>query len=399
LTPDPIVNSSAVSRSGHAISSQGQEVLMSRILVVGGGYAGCLAALRAAPHADVTLVDARAAFVDRIRLHERAAGGGVDDVPYDRLLRGVRVIRGRVAGLGDDVALEDGTRLGYDRLIVALGSTTDRDRVPGAREHALDPGDTDGAVAIAARLPAVATVAVVGGGHTGLEVATEIAAVWPKIRVSLYDAGAIGVDLSPAGVTHLRKRLQELQIAVHEGSRVDAVEPGALVVAGERVPVDLVAWCASFRASPLVSGLGPVDPLGRVRVDGRLHPPGRPAVQVVGDCAAVRVRGNVLRMTCATAMPMGAYAGDTAVAELSGRDVAPLRFAWAARCLSLGAGDGLAQLTDRDDAPGIAITGWPGARIKSFIARYPRRSLYLQRLGWDYRWPTARDPARLEVHA
>lgn len=364
--------------------------MQARVVVVGGGYAGVLAALRLASHARVTLVDPKAGFVDRVRLHERAAGAGEPDRSYRQLLGEVAFVQGRAVGLAPQVVLEDGRKLAYDRLIVALGSQVDVDRVPGARDHALAAGDADGAAAIAARLPELAArrgrIAVIGAGHTGLEVASELAARWPSLQVALYTRAPLGANLSANAAAHLGQALGALGVQVHVET-VEAVEPGRVVVRGGTSPADLVVHCAAMRAAPLMATLGPVDALGRVTVDAWLRP-GAADIRVVGDCAAASIRGEVLRMTCATALPMGAYAADAIAAELRGTAPAPFRFAWFTRCLSLGPRDGVTQMVDADDAPRAAFVGWPAARVKAFIARYPLRSLHLQRLGWDYRWPT-----------
>src|SRR3990167_6812962 len=77
-----------------------------RILVIGGGYAGLCAAVRIrqllpAAEAAVCLVDARSGFVERIRLHEAAAGATLEDRPFAPFLRsrGIDFLQGTVVSL------------------------------------------------------------------------------------------------------------------------------------------------------------------------------------------------------------------------------------------------------------------------------------------------------------
>src|SRR5215216_565680 len=160
-----------------------------KVLILGGGYAGMIAAARAARDsaADVTLIDARPAFFQRIRFHEMLAGGSPKTLDYAPLLgrRGVRFVQARVEGLEPgrqrvSARSEDGTpiELGYDTLILALGSVTGPG-VPGAAEHAVRLDDPVAIREAAARLRVLAgsggRVLVVGGGLTGIEAATELA--------------------------------------------------------------------------------------------------------------------------------------------------------------------------------------------------------------------------------
>src|SRR5688572_11406702 len=69
-------------------------------LILGAGYAGQMAAARIAkrrPDVGLTVVDASPVFVERIRLHQIAAGGHVCARPMpDVLPRGARFVQGRV---------------------------------------------------------------------------------------------------------------------------------------------------------------------------------------------------------------------------------------------------------------------------------------------------------------
>ncbi|WP_181783030.1 FAD-dependent oxidoreductase, partial [Pseudonocardia pini] len=102
---------------------------VARVVVVGGGYAGTLAAnrLRVRDDLDITLVNPRPEFVERIRLHQLVAGSRGATVEYGTLLgEGIRlVVAGatRIDTALRRVELDTGEALDYDHLVYAVGST------------------------------------------------------------------------------------------------------------------------------------------------------------------------------------------------------------------------------------------------------------------------------------
>lgn len=355
-----------------------------RIVIMGGGYAGLLAAARASRggHAEVTLVDARPAFVQRIRLHEALAGSEPKQLAYAPALarRGASFVQARVTSL--DLARSrvlgiglDGRdlELPWDRLVLALGSRAAR--IPGdERAIRLDsPAAVREAHARLARLQARAgRVLVAGGGATAIEVAAELASRLPGLRVTLASRDEIGALDSGAGGAHLRAALDALGVERLSGASVASLEPGrAWLSEGGALDFDEVVSCVGFEASPLAreSGL-PVDARGRVPVDRELRLPGREDVFVAGDAAAFDFGGEPLRMACATALPMGAHAGANALLAARGEQPRPFGFAYTARCTSLGRRDGLFQVVDPEDrALPRVFTGRSGAVWKEAICR------------------------------
>ena len=115
----------------------------THIVVIGGGYAGTLAAnhLRLRADLDITVVNPRPVFVERIRLHQLVAGSGTAAVDYGTLLGdGIRLVVDNADRINTEqrtVELASGTVLPYDYLIYAVGSTgVVPAAVPGAVEFA-----------------------------------------------------------------------------------------------------------------------------------------------------------------------------------------------------------------------------------------------------------------------
>jgi NADH:ubiquinone reductase (H+-translocating) len=345
----------------------------ARVVVLGGGYGGQLAAQALARRTDaaVTLVNDGDRFVQRVRLHQLATGQPVEAPRYTDLLAGTGVtfVDDRVLGLDPGahrVALRDGGSLDYDVLVLALGSHA---AVP---EHAHDVSTAAGAARLAAKLGrGCRRLAVVGAGLTGLETATELAETHPETATTLLTAGTLGDDLSARGAAHVRRVITRLGIRLVEHAEVTAVHPDGLTLAdGTEEAADVVVWTGGLVVPDLAARAGlAVDGHGRVLVDAALRSTSHPDVVAVGDVAAgVATDRGLVRMACATAMPEAQHAARTIAAVLAGREPRPWRFRYAIRCVSLGRRDGLVQVVHADDRPReLVLTGRAAARVKEAI--------------------------------
>ncbi|UZN03484.1 NAD(P)/FAD-dependent oxidoreductase [Cellulomonas sp. S1-8] len=369
----------------------------AQVVVVGGGYAGTMAAnrLTGVPEvARVVLVDERPRLVERIRLHQVAAGTGTG-TPDDLLAAGVERRTARVERVDDGhVVLADGTHLAYDRLVLAVGSRAGVPQdVPGARDHALPIGVLEDAHRLRDALAGAgpeAVVTVVGGGLTGIEAATELAEAHPGVRVRLVAGGVLGPG--PAKVGRGRRALDtalsRLGVEVLDGARVAEVTAGEVVLAdGRRLRSDVTVWAAGFVVPDLARASGlPVDDVGRLRVQRDLQCATDPRIVGAGD--AVAVTGLPLRMTCQAALPMGAHAADVVAAGLRGRPAAPFGLFFAAQCVSLGRRRAVV-LRVHDDAtpPRVLMRGWAAAVMKELVCRVTVRVLRTEaRHPGRFRW-------------
>jgi NADH dehydrogenase FAD-containing subunit len=250
--------------------------------------------------------------------------------------------------------------------VYALGSRTAFHGVPGAAEHTYPAERAAELRQRIADAPAPGTIAVVGGGATGTELATELAEAHPAWQIALVSAERIGGWLSPKGRGHVLAVLARLGVRLHEHTEVTGVGPDGLRTATGPIPADLTVWAASMEPHPLAARAGlAVTPDGRAVVDGQLRSVSHPDVHVVGDAAAVDLPGTGrLRMGCVTAQPMGRYLGRL----LGGRTTEPFTFRYVVHCLSLGRREALVQLVRTDDAmrPTV-LTGAVGRLTKTLI--------------------------------
>ncbi|MFI9784014.1 NAD(P)/FAD-dependent oxidoreductase [Kitasatospora sp. NPDC051984] len=342
------------------------------IVVIGAGYAGLSAAAGIGRGPDrVTLIAPERRFAHRVRQHEIAVGRRPSRPDIAHVLRGRKVdhLATRVLELdlaGRKVVTEDGKRIAYDTLVYALGSRVAWSDVPGAAEHAYSAEQAEELHRRITDAPAPGTIAVVGGGATGIELATELAEAHPSWQARLVASGPVGGWLSARGRAHVLAVLHRLRVQVDEAHQVTAVTAAGLETPAGPIPADVVVWAGSLEPHPLAADSGlAVTERGQAVVDDHLRSVSHPDVYVAGDAAATKVPGiGQLRMACATAQPQGRYLGKL----LTGRTDKPFSFRYLTQCLSLGRGEALVQMIHGDDSmkPRV-VTGAAGRLVKSVI--------------------------------
>jgi NADH dehydrogenase len=350
----------------------------THVVVVGGGYAGTLAAnhLRQRPDIDITLVNSRPVFVERIRLHQLVAHTGAATADYDTLLGdGIRLIVDTVDHIetaARRIRLVSGAELTYDYLIYAVGSTGAMpSTVPGAAEFAYSIADLESAQRLRyalADLPANGPVTVVGGGLTGIETASELAERGRP--VTLVCGGILGPSLSNRGRRSVAKRLRKLGVNVLESVAASEVRWDAVVLtAGVVLPSAVTVWTAGFAVPDLAARSGlRTDALGRLLTDETLTSVDDERIIAAGDAAAPS--GQPLRMSCQAAGPLGAQAANTVLSRIAGGTPALLNQAFVGQCISLGRAHGTVQLARTDDTPvNVIVGGRSAASIKEAICK------------------------------
>lgn len=350
---------------------------ITRVVIVGGGYAGTLAAnrLRQRPDLEITLVNPRPVFVERIRLHQLVADTGAATADYGSLLGdGIQLVVDAVERI-DTVArrleLTSGTALDYDYLIYAVGSTGAVPATPGAAEFAHSICDLESAQRLRyalADLPRNAPVTVVGGGLTGIETASELAEQGRP--VTLVCGGPLGASLSKRGRRSVAKQLRRLEVTICESVAVSEVRwDGVVLSDGAVLPTAATVWTAGFAVPDLAARSGlHTDELGRLLTDETLTSVDDARIVAAGDAAAPS--GQPLRMSCQAAEPLGAQAAETVLARIAGDTPAALNQAFVGQCVSIGRTRGTLQFARTDDTPvNLALGGRTAAAIKERICR------------------------------
>jgi NADH dehydrogenase len=385
-----------------------------KIVMLGAGYTGLRAALDLDDRlrerglgAEVTLVDQHPYHQVVQVLHQTATAHDPEEAIYELapLLRetAVRFVEGRIAAISPlerSVALADGQRLPYDRLLIALGAETAYGNVPGAREHTLPLRTYEHALRLRDHLRAqfaaaaqaadpktqrtLMTTAIIGGGYTGCQLAGELAA-WVgelcaetgaprgEARIALLDRGPLLLRQFGAWATDEAERvLDDMGVSVYLSTGVAAVEPQLLRLDDGRVlRAGTIVWAGGVKAPDLLREAGlPVDGFGRALVDRYLRVRDQALIFAAGDCAAIPDGADgLVPATASYAMRQGAHLAETLLAEVEG--VAPRAY----EALKLGELVSLGPNYAVGNPLGVQVVGYPALLLKKGVETYYRATI------------------------
>jgi NADH:ubiquinone reductase (H+-translocating) len=304
-----------------------------RVVIVGGGAGGLELATKLGEklgergRADITLIESARAHFWKPHLHQLAAGSmDVRVYETDYLAQshwhGFRYRVGRMNGLdrtqrlvhvapfvdADGDAVTPLQSIGYDTLVIAVGSRTNDFGTPGAREFAIALDDPAEAERFHRRLvnayiraqtqaeplrPEQLHIAIIGAGATGVELAAELhnttrtlvsygldqIDVDRDMRITLIEAVDRILPALPARISNAAARLlATMGIGVRTSARVAEVLPnGVRLASGEIIPAELVVWAAGVKAPDF---LGHLDGLETNRINQLVV---RPTLQTTRD--------------------------------------------------------------------------------------------------------------------
>jgi len=391
-----------------------------RVLILGCGFAGLWAAqaLRKAP-VEVTVLDRTNYHLFTPLLYQVATAGlSAPSIagPIRHILadqRNTTVLLGEAAKILPDenrVLLGDGASIGYDRLIVATGTTHSyfgndgwapfapglktladaieiRRRVLLAFERAEREAD-------AARRAAWLTFVVIGGGATGVELAGTFAEIARHTlrgefrRIDPHSARVVLVEgtdrVLPAYPADLSRKaqlqLERLGVTVWAGRLVTGVDADGVSLGAERVSANTVIWAAGVAASPLGANLGaPLDRAGRVRVAPDLSVPGHPEIYVAGDLAAVDGVPGI----APAAKQMGRHVALNIRNGLQGKATKPFRYRDYGQLATIGRNAAVAVIGKVKLSGFPAWLVWLVAHIY-FLINFRNRLMVMIDWGWAY---------------
>jgi NADH:ubiquinone reductase (H+-translocating) len=331
-----------------------------RVVVVGGGFAGLSAVQTLAKMpVDVTLIDRRNHHTFQPLLYQVALAvlSPADIAQPIRTIftndKNVEVLMDEVNNIEPEqrrLQLRSGASISYDYLILGTGSTHSYFGKDQWAQNAPGLKTVEDATEIRRRVLLAFELAeremvetgahpelnfvVIGGGPTGVELAGAISDISKlymrhdfrhidpaRARVILLEGSprilaAYPEDLSQQAV----KQLQQLGVEVHTGQQVMDVQPGYVMVGGQRINAVVTLWAAGVQASTLGKALNvPLDRKGCVIIDRYLNPPGHPEIFVCGDMAHVEENGRQIPGVAQPAMQMGRHAAHSIANDMAGK--------------------------------------------------------------------------------
>lgn len=269
--------------------------------------------------------------------------------------------------------------LGYDQLLLALGSVSRTLPVPGLAEHAVGFKDLADAIYLRnhvvetleeanatedpVRRERLLTYVFVGGGYAGLEALAELQDFaadamdsYPRARlhgmrwVLVEAADRVLPEIDQQLADYALRELRGRGIDIRLGTTLEEVTADtARLSSGEVLPTETVVWTAGVAPQPILKELNlPLDKRGRVPVNEYLRVEGMDSVWAIGDCAAAPdPRGGTCPPTAQHAVRQGPVAARNIAAELGIGSPAPFGFKSYASFVNLGRYKAVGRIGDR----------------------------------------------------
>lgn len=275
---------------------------MKQLVILGGGYGGMRILERIIqnkPPQDLEII-----LIDRVPYHclkteyYALAAGTISDqhvrVPLPEHPQ-VRYLFDEVVKINlseKQVILQEQDPVQYDDLIIGLGCENKYHNIPGAEEltYTIQTiGESRETYSALNNLGANQTVGIVGGGLSGVELASELRESRPDLQIKLFDRGEIILSTFPKRLsTYVEKWFLENNVELINNSTITRVEDGYLYNNDEPVQCDAIVWTAGIQPSKVVRDL-PIekDDYGRARLTPHHHLLEDEHVFVVGDCASL----------------------------------------------------------------------------------------------------------------
>lgn len=418
----------------------------TRLLIIGGGFAGLECARRLAGNGrfEVTLVDRTNHHLFQPLLYQVATASlAAPDIA--RSIRQILAKASNVTVLMDEITFIDpaahsatgrsGTVYPFDRLLLSCGARTSFFGKPEWEKHTLGLKSLADAQSIRrsvlsnleeAELTDVPehrarlmTVAIVGGGPTGVELAGAFADLARRalrsnfrridtrsLRVILIEGSERILEaFDPDQSEYALRRLEKLGVEVRTGSRVADVTSGRLHFTGGTVLESAaIIWAAGVEASPLTAELGVplADRAGRVTPEPDLSLPGHPDIFVVGDLVRMRdADGIPVPGVAPAAVQMGRHVAKLLLNENENIDAAghaprpPFRYLDKGIMAIIGKNHAVVKASAMKLRGFPAWLAWLFIHI-AFLIGFRNKLAVL--LGWGFAYLSDNPEARIIVH-
>ena len=374
-------------------------------IILGGGFTGLFTALNLSHNKypkPITLIDRNDRFSFNPMMYEYLSGEMSDEQVYPRyldLLEGseVRFVQDTVTAIDlpqKCIKLASELNYTYDKLVLALGSVGSFFGIEGAKEHSFLFRTGEQAIALGRHLREclqkatqtedetqrrqLLTVAIVGAGASGIELATTLADLLP---IWYKQLGGDGEEIRIVLINRSHEILKgsgnskDTQNSIHDtaiealrnrnipveflfGASVTKVHCDAVEYQKEEQTESLsagtIAWTAGVTVNPLIKDLAISEEYktkrGYLLVEPTMQLPEYPEVFAGGDCALNSIED--LPQTAQVAYQEGLAIADNLLALAKGKELSEADVSLRGTLLKLGLGESVANLFDRYEIKG-----------------------------------------------
>lgn len=403
-----------------------------RIVIVGGGAGGLALATRLGrtlgkkKRAEIVLLDRNATHVWKPLLHELATGvlnSSMDEVDY----RGhssthyYRYQRGSLSGLnreqktislapildesGDEVL--PARELGYDYLVLALGSVSNDFGTQGVAEHChfIDSPQQAKAFQHAMintflrytdpnlRQHTQLTIGIVGGGATGVELAAElfdVSRLLNAYNVTAIDHQQISVHLIEAAPRLLpglservsqtvHQELEEMGVTVHVNTAIQEAQAYQLVTGdNEVIDTDLNVWAAGIKAPSFLAELGlTANKKNQLNVNQTMQSVDDPYIFAMGDCASCpQGEDSTVPPRAQAAHQQAKVLAQNLANLLEDKSLKPFKYSDHGSLVSLARYDAVGNLMRSSASRGLFLEGWLARQCYASLYRMHQMSIH-----------------------
>lgn len=373
-------------------------------IILGGGFVGLFTALHLSQqnYSDpIVLIEQRDRFSFKPLLYELLSGELHSEQVYPRykeLLSGSRVmlVQDTVESidlLDQSITVASGQRYAYRNLVLALGSKTAYFNTPGANQYTFP--FTNGTEAIALRKHLrhrlhqaiqaktieerryLLTVAIIGAGPAGIELACTLADLLPiwynelggdsdEIRIVLLNRShdLLKGDVNSQLRCTVQRSLKHRQVDLLFDAAVSTIQADQVQYhhhQSHTLQAGTIVWTAGSSPNPLLAEL-PIateyrDQRGRLVVKPTLQLPEFPEVFAAGDCATDRE--NPQPPTAQVAYQQGRAIAQNLKLQALGKQPLPVQVHLRGTLMKLGLNEGVANIFNK-----VQIKGQPGHLLR-----------------------------------
>jgi sulfide:quinone oxidoreductase len=287
---------------------------MAKVLVLGGGFGGVVAAERLAEHLgdehQITLVSRSRQFVFYPALVKLAFGKAeTADVSFDlrqtMLNRRINFIEAEVAHIDPferNVIIAHGQvegKLPYDYLVFALGRRLATERIMGFYEHAYHLLNVDKAISFGKAVKQLHEGKAVFGQCSGARLPVPVyesafalarrlheKGERERVRITVVSPTTLDLELRDVNAAAaIKKALDAHQIEFLPNLQIESLmQDSAITRTGESIDFNLLMLVPPFRGSSAASYLGITNEEGYINVDSTMRVAGAERIYAVGDC-------------------------------------------------------------------------------------------------------------------